>query len=475
MKQVDIVIAGAGPAGLMAAVLLSRSGHEVAVIDHAEEGRPDRWGFRRENLNFDNFPPLVPGLGEGEPVAAILSDIGLPVDLMRRKATDFWTPDVPLQVILPDARMDLPSDPAALAREVGRLFPGEAKGFGSFVHDSEELRTEIYQTLMRYPQLACDGWWRFAPERWLFKQLPGLSRAAGTTYGDYLRQYVRNPRLTAVLFALSRHLTGRGADGPLFFGLASLALLQHRLWYIAGGTDALRQTLISFLAKQAPKALVRQPVIGVETGRDGATTVNTPGESWKARTALLIDQPAGEACRLLGLATTLPAAASRILQYRAIDAAARPAGMAPVLLALPGDDASATVEPVELYASPAEDKQRGGTGGVRPLTIAWSMAPSQVAMAGPQLSGLWRRLLPFSPERESMVQDIIAPHHPSPPKGSAYPARWEKMALVGKERLGKGEVFLIGRDAFPGGNILFQALSVMRVIGELGAKNASRG
>jgi 2-polyprenyl-6-methoxyphenol hydroxylase-like FAD-dependent oxidoreductase len=80
MKQLDIGVAGAGPAGLAAALFLSRAGHSVEILERFETPAPVGSGLLMQPTGLT----VLNALGLSDTICAVGSRIDRP-DRMRKR------------------------------------------------------------------------------------------------------------------------------------------------------------------------------------------------------------------------------------------------------------------------------------------------------------------------------------------------------------------------------------------------------
>ena len=73
----NIVVIGAGAAGLTAAARLAKSGHQVTVFDHNAKPGGVLMGWQKDGFRWDLGQLLLEGMGSGEPIGDVLSDLGI--------------------------------------------------------------------------------------------------------------------------------------------------------------------------------------------------------------------------------------------------------------------------------------------------------------------------------------------------------------------------------------------------------------
>ncbi len=133
----DVVVIGAGLAGLAAASLLAKRGLRVAVIDRNYEPGGSCGIFKRDNIIFDQGAAMLYGFGERgfnahrfvfncleEPIDVIKHDLLYCVNF-KGKRIRFW----------PDIGM--------FAEELARVFPSEKESIKRFYHDLETMYRHV--------------------------------------------------------------------------------------------------------------------------------------------------------------------------------------------------------------------------------------------------------------------------------------------------------------------------------------------
>ena len=73
----NIVVIGAGAAGLTAAAKLAKSGHQVSVFDHNAKPGGVLMGWQKDGFRWDLGQLLLEGMGPGEPIGDVLTDLGI--------------------------------------------------------------------------------------------------------------------------------------------------------------------------------------------------------------------------------------------------------------------------------------------------------------------------------------------------------------------------------------------------------------
>src|SRR5262249_2969453 len=120
----DLVVLGDDLAGLIAAALCARRGLRVLIVE-APGQPPDKYTVGP--LALPRAP--LPFVGESSPaVRRVVAELNFIQTMKRRLAP--WKP--PLQVVLPDARVEVSGDADAVSRELQRELPGERAALEAF-------------------------------------------------------------------------------------------------------------------------------------------------------------------------------------------------------------------------------------------------------------------------------------------------------------------------------------------------------
>ncbi|MGA1840644.1 MAG: phytoene desaturase family protein [bacterium] len=133
MPSIDIGIIGAGIGGLACAAKLAKEGFEVAIFEkEAEPGGYCR-SFTRDGFTFDACVDSVGEFGPGGVIAAILSDLGIYVELVPLNPVRFN--------IFPDHRVAIPPDSSEYQKILKDLFPDSS----SQIETLFKLMNSIYR------------------------------------------------------------------------------------------------------------------------------------------------------------------------------------------------------------------------------------------------------------------------------------------------------------------------------------------
>ncbi|HEY1012756.1 MAG TPA: FAD-dependent oxidoreductase [Herpetosiphonaceae bacterium] len=378
MDSYDVIVIGAGIAGLTAASLLARDGLSVLVLEsHIEPGgcassyerkRPD--GSR---YVFDVGATLFAGFRPGGAHHWVGERLGLrwPVRPLE-PAMEVW---------LPDRRVTRWGDERWID-ERRAAFPAQAWEAERFWRRQERLSDIAWRFAGRHPPVPPETAGDLAglaaairPE--LLLTLPHLWRTVGH---ELARCGVTDRRLKAYVdgqLLISAQTTHR--ECAWLFGAVALDLARIGVYYAEGGAWSLARTLAAALEREGGRLLYRRKASAILTHAGAATGVETEkGERFFARHIIanttiwdvgrLLDRPAPP--RLERAVGRAPDGWGACTLYLGIDEAALPEGLAEhhqIIAAYDrplGESASVFVS-----AHPADDAARA-PAGQRALTVS---------------------------------------------------------------------------------------------------------
>jgi hypothetical protein len=150
VQHFDVVVVGSEIAGLTAGALLAKGGMRVLHLDVA----PARSSYRVGDLLFHRQLRLFSSWDSSPAQKRAFFDLNLITDMSRR-----LTPLQPaFQLVLPDHRLDVTPEPAALAQEIEREFPGSGAHTEEALRRIEELNAGLDKLLDGRVMLPPDGW-----------------------------------------------------------------------------------------------------------------------------------------------------------------------------------------------------------------------------------------------------------------------------------------------------------------------------
>jgi len=253
--QKHIVVVGAGPGGLTAAMILARRGCKVSVY----EAR-DRVGGRNAEIllgpyTFDTGPTflMLKSVLE-ESFADAGADLGRALDVRQLE------PMYRLQ--FGDKTFDTTTDPEAMAREIGRVFPGREDRYAAMMRREGVRFDRLYPCLKKpYHRLGT----MFHPD--LLRALPHL--ALGRSLFDVMQGHFADEQLALAFTFQAKYIGMSPWECPGFFAIVPYIEHAFGVHHVRGGlsriSDAMADTARSHgatihLGSPVERVLVRDRV-----------------------------------------------------------------------------------------------------------------------------------------------------------------------------------------------------------------------
>lgn len=219
------VIVGAGPGGLAMAMILSRRGLDVTVLEQKDRVGGRTSSIRENGFTFDLGPTffLYPAV-----IEEIFRDCG--IDLAERIELIKLDPHYQL-VFENDDRLTASPDPDRMDQEFTRLSREDAGAFARFLEDNGR-KFEAFRPLLERPFLS----WTDLADPGLIRLLPFL-RPTRSVEGD-LRRFFRDERLRLSCSFQSKYLGMSPYTCPSIFTILSYLEYKYGIYHPRGGCGA---------------------------------------------------------------------------------------------------------------------------------------------------------------------------------------------------------------------------------------------
>ena len=274
-KRLDVVVVGAGIAGLTAAALLAREGLTVELLEAHQQSGGCAGTFRRGPYTFDVGATQVAGLEPGGSHQRLLAHFGLPLP----QATPL---DPACVVDLADGRppVRIWRDPARWKAEREQQFPGS----GRFWQLCATLHGANWAFASRDPVLPPRSLWdlgKLLPALRPANLASGLLAAASVADLLTLTGCGGDPRLRRFLDLQLRLYSQEPAERTAaLYGATVLAMGQAPLglWHLQGSMQVLSQQLEQALATGGGQLRLRHRVSDLERSNEPGG-----GAGWRVR------------------------------------------------------------------------------------------------------------------------------------------------------------------------------------------------
>lgn len=242
-----IIIVGAGPGGLAAAILLAQSGVDVTIIESrsAVGGRTST--LQRDGFKFDTGPTffLYPRV-----LREIFAAAGRSLDA-----------EVPMQRLDPQYRLVFGSggellatpDVARMEQAIAALSPADAGRFRNFLSDNRE-KLERFIPFLETPFES----WRDLAKLRMLRMLPLLR--PWRSLDDDLHTYFKDDRIRLGFSFQSKYLGMSPFSCPSLFSILSFLEYEHGVFHPMGGCGAVTQAMARVAEDLGVRILLNEPV-----------------------------------------------------------------------------------------------------------------------------------------------------------------------------------------------------------------------
>src|ERR1700723_1262416 len=242
-----VVIVGAGPGGLAAAILLARSGVDVTVVERRDVVGGRTSTMERNGFKFDTGPHffLYPRV-----LREIFAAAGRDLD-----------EEIPMYRLDPQYRLVFGSGGELLAtpdlermeRAIAQLSPEDARGFHRFFCDNRN-KLEKFLPFLESPFES----WRDLVKLDMLKLLP-LLRPWRSLDSD-LQSYFKDERIRLGFSFQSKYLGMSPFTCPSLFSILSFLEYEHGVFHPIGGCGAVTRAMARVARDQGVKVLLDEPV-----------------------------------------------------------------------------------------------------------------------------------------------------------------------------------------------------------------------
>jgi phytoene desaturase len=282
-KTRRVVIVGAGPGGLAAAMLLSQAGVEVTVVESRRTVGGRTSTLERDGFRFDTGPTffLYPRV-----LREIFAAVGRDLDA-----------EVPMVRLDPQYRLVFGSGGELLAtpdvrrmeRAIARLSPEDAARFPQFLEDNRK-KLERFIPFLESPFAS----WRDLAKIRMLRMLP-LLRPWRSLDGD-LRRFFKDERIRLGFSFQSKYLGMSPFTCPSLFSILSFLEYEHGVFHPIGGCGAVTRAMARIAEEQGVRVLLNEPVERIMFEGRKATGVRTRARSLNAD-AVVVNADFAEAMR----------------------------------------------------------------------------------------------------------------------------------------------------------------------------------
>lgn len=263
MSKKKIVIVGAGPGGLAAAMLLGNAGLDVTVLERLEDVGGRSRSYEADGFRFDAGPTffLYPRILE-DIFQRCGRDLKQEVDLVRLD---------PFYHLIFGAGGDLKATPnlVEMAAEIARIAPEDADGLERFMLDNR-AKIAAFQPVLENPFSSIRDFFRVP----VMKSMP-LLRPFRTVDTD-LRRYFSDPRVRLAFSFQAKYLGMSPFRCPSLFSILSFMEYEYGVFHPRQGCSAVMHAMARVARDLGVKVRTSEPVESILFEGRRAIGVDTP-------------------------------------------------------------------------------------------------------------------------------------------------------------------------------------------------------
>lgn len=261
-----IVIVGAGPGGLAAAMLLSHAGYRVTVLEAKGQIGGRTSAIEHDGFRFDIGPTffLYPRVLE---------------DIFATVGRDLWK-EVPMVRLDPQYRLvfgsggqiDATPNVERMAAELAKLQADDARNLQRFL-DENRGKLARFRPILEMPFLS---WTDLL--RWPVLQALPLLRPWNSLDAD-LKRYFSDPRIRLAMSFQSKYLGMSPFQCPSLFTILSFLEYEHGVWHPLGGCAAVTARMADLATELGAEISLNEPATGLDFRGRCVVGVRTPSRT----------------------------------------------------------------------------------------------------------------------------------------------------------------------------------------------------
>jgi phytoene desaturase len=278
-----VVIIGAGPGGLAAALLLAKAGVEVTVVEKRGTVGGRTSTIREGGFQFDAGPTffLYPSV-----LREIFHSVGR--DLDKEVPMTRLDPQYKL-VFGAGGSLEATPNQERMAKAIAALSPRDEQSFARFLTENRR-KLAGFEPFLQAPFES----WRDLAQLKMLKLLPLLKpwRSLDTD----LRTYFKDERIRLGFSFQSKYLGMSPFSCPSLFSILSFLEYEHGVFHPTGGCGAVTAAMVRVAEEMGVKVLLNEPVEKVRFSDRRAVGVDTATQSLDAD-AVVVNADFAEAMR----------------------------------------------------------------------------------------------------------------------------------------------------------------------------------
>ena len=241
-----IVIVGAGPGGLTAAMLLAHRGFEVEMFEKEDQVGGRNAAIRLDGFTFDIGPTFLM-------MKFILDEVFEESGRKSSDYLDFIRLNPMYRLHFSDRTVDMVDDHEHMVEIIEKHFPGNTDGYRRFLEREKVRYDRMYPCLQKsYDKFAT----YLHPD--FLKAIPHLS--LGRSMFDQLGEYFNAPNLKICFTFQSKYLGMSPWSCPAAFMIIPYIEHQFGIFHVTGGLSEISSAMAKVVKEQGGKIHLNTPI-----------------------------------------------------------------------------------------------------------------------------------------------------------------------------------------------------------------------
>lgn len=245
-KQKHIVVVGAGPGGLTAAMLLGARGFRVTLVEKDSTLGGRNAAIDLNGYKFDTGPTFLM-------MKFILDEVFEEAGRASDDYLDFVKLEPMYRLAFDQATVEPTTDHAAMREQIARVFPGNEEGFDRFLEKEQVRYDKMYPCLQKdYTSLS-----RYFSKE-MIRALPHLG--LGKSVMDILKGYFNEEELRLAFTFQSKYLGMSAWECPGAFAMLPFVEHAHGIYHTQGGLSEISEAMAKVCREYGVEIRLNSPV-----------------------------------------------------------------------------------------------------------------------------------------------------------------------------------------------------------------------
>jgi len=269
MKDRHVIVIGAGPGGLAAAMILARRGFKVTVFEKAAEVGGRNAPIRLGGFTFDTGPTFLM-------MKEVLEEVFNEAGAEAADRLDFRRLEPMYRLQFTDRRLEPTTDREKMRAEIAREFPGRDSGLDRYL-EREALRFKRLYPCLQKPYSTVGS----LCSADLFRAIPHLSLTKKLFY--LLRKYFQDDNLALAFTFQAKYLGMSPWECPGLFAILSYIEHAFGVYHTMGGLSENCRAMAEVARENGAEIRLNAPVKQILLrGREAAGVELESGEKVEA-------------------------------------------------------------------------------------------------------------------------------------------------------------------------------------------------